>query len=140
MSLLVPKRRKHRKQMIKPISGFTTRWTTVAFGDFWMKSLDNAYVSNRQLESMRKVIMRSIKKIWKMWFRVFPDVPFTKRWLEMPMGKGKWDVDGYKARINKWRILIEISGLSREMAESLFKRASYKLPIKTKTVGKWELN
>jgi large subunit ribosomal protein L16 len=118
----------------------TSRGNLVAFGDYWLKALDNGYVSNKQLESMRKVVIRSIKKIGKMWFRVFPDVPFTKRWLEMPMGKGKWEVDIYKARVRKGKILIEISGLEREAAELLFKKASYKLPIKTKLVGKSEIH
>lgn len=70
---------------------------------------------------------------------MFTDLPYTKKWLEMPMGKGKWDVDTYRARVKEGRIIFEISGVDRETAEEVFKQASYKLPIQTTIVRKWEI-
>ncbi len=137
--LLTPKRRKHRKQMIPNLKGKSTRGSTVAFWDFWLKATTSEYVSNRQLESARKVIVRHTRKIWKIWFRVFPDTPFTKMWLEMPMWKGKWDVDIYKAPVRKWKIILELSWLDREKAIEVLNSASKKLPIKTRVVEKGEI-
>ncbi len=133
--LLTPKRRKHRKQMIPNLKGKST----VAFWEFWLKATTSDYLSNRQLEAARKVIVRHTRKIWKIRFRVFPDVPFTKMWLEMPMGKGKWDVDIYKAPVRKGKIILEISGLDKEQATKVLSSASKKLSVKTRVVAKWEM-
>ena len=137
--LLTPKRRKHRKQMIPSLKGKSTRGSTVAFWEFWLKATTSDYLSNRQLEAARKVIVRHTRKIWKIRFRVFPDVPFTKMWLEMPMGKGKWDVDIYKAAVRKGKIILEISGLDREQAKKVLSSASKKLSVKTRIVERWEM-
>lgn len=137
--LLTPKRRKHRKQMIPKLKGKNTRGSTVAFGEFWLKATTSEYVSNRQLEAARKVIVRHTRKIGKIRFRVFPDTPFTKMWLEMPMGKGKWDVDIYKAKVRKGKIILEISGLDKEQAIKVLSSASKKLPLKTRVVEKGEM-
>jgi len=137
--LLTPKRRKFRKQFIKPLKWKSSRWSTISFGDYWIKAITSWYVSNRQLEAVRKVIVRHTRKVGKLWLRVFPDRPFTKKWLEMPMGKGKWDVDIYKAAIRKWKILIEVTWLEQDQAEDILLRASKKLPIKTRVVFKWEI-
>jgi len=137
--LLTPKRRKHRKRFIKWLKGKSTRWSSVAFGDFGMKAITSGYISNRQIEAARKVIVKRVRKIGKIWIRVFPDVPFTKKWLEMPMGKGKGDVDIYKAAIRKWRIIFEINGVDKETAEDIFTRAGKKLSVKVRTIGKWEV-
>lgn len=138
--LLTPKRRKYRKQMIPTIKWASTRWTTVVFGDFGLKATTSWYISNRQMEAARKVVVRHIRKIWKLWFRVFPDTPFTKMWLEMPMGKGKWDVDIYKAKVRKGKVIMEITGLDREQAQKVLISASKKLPLKAKVVEKGEIN
>jgi len=137
--LLTPKRRKFRKQFVKWLKGKSWRANTVAFWEYWIKAITSGYVSNRQLEATRKVIVRHTRKVWKLWFRVFPDTPFTKKWLEMPMGKGKGDVDTYKAAVRKWRIIIEISGLEKSKAEDILTRASKKLSVKTRVVVKWEI-
>lgn len=121
------------------ISGVATRGNKVAFGDYGLKATTSAYVSNRQLEAARKVIVRYTRKVGKLWFRVFPDVPYTKKGLEMPMGSGKGDVDHYQARIKKGGILFEVSGLDRATAEEAFKMASYKLPMTTRIVEKGEV-
>ena len=137
--LLTPKRRKHRKQMIPNLKGKSTRGSTVVFWEYWLKATTSDYLSNRQLEAARKVIVRHTRKIWKIRFRVFPDVPFTKMGLEMPMGKGKGDVDIYKAAVRKGKIILEISGLDKEHAKKVLSSASKKLPVKTRVVTKWEI-
>lgn len=121
------------------ISGVATRANKVSFGDFGLKATTSAYVTNRQLEAARKVIVRYTRKVGKLWFRVFPDVPYTKKGLEMPMGSGKGDVDFYQARIKKGGILFEVSGLDRATAEEALKMASYKLPLTTRMVEKGEV-
>lgn len=139
MSLLMPKRWKHRKQMRSRLKGASHRWTYVSFGDFWMKATENAYLTNRQIEAARKVIVRYTRKVGKIWIRVFPDVPYTKKGLEMPMGKWKWDVDMYRARVKRGKIIFEVSGLNRETAEKAFKLAAYKLPLKVRMTERGEI-
>ncbi len=137
--LLSPKRWKFRKPIIRSLKGKSCRWTTVAFWDYWLKAVTSDYISNKQLEAARKVIVRSIRKVWKLWIRVFPDTPFTKKWLEMPMGTGKGDVDIYTAPVRKGKILFEVSWLSAEDAQTTLIKASKKLGIKTRVVSKWEI-
>lgn len=137
--LLSPKRWKFRKPIVRSLKGKSCRWTTVAFWEFWLKAVTSDYISNKQLEAARKVIVRSIRKVGKIWIRVFPDTPFTKKWLEMPMGTGKGDVDIYTASVRKWKILFEVSWLSAEEAQNTLIKASKKLSIKTRVVAKWEI-
>jgi len=137
--LLSPKRWKFRKPIIRSLKGKSCRWTTVAFWDYWLKAVTSDYISNKQLEAARKVIVRSIRKVWKLRIRVFPDTPFTKKWLEMPMGTWKWDVDIYTASVRKWKILFEVSWLSATDAQTTLIKASKKLGIKTRVVSKWEI-
>ena len=129
----------HRKHHTGKIWGTTYKGTDVAFWDFGLKATSNAFMTNRQIESARKVLVRYIRKIGKMWIRVFPDVPMTKKPLEQKMGKWKWDVDRWVCRIHKWRVLFEVSGVDRTMAEEMFKQASYKLPVTTRFVAKDEI-
>lgn len=138
--LLTPKRRKHRKQIVPSLKGKSTRWNTVAFGDYGLKATTSWYISNRQIEAARKVIVRHTKKVWRLWLRVFSDVPFTKKWLEMPMGKWKWDVDIYKAPVKKGKIILEVWGLEKDLSEKILTSAAKKLPIKARVVAKWEMN
>ena len=139
MSLLTPNRWKFRKQHRGRITWTSSRWNYVAFGEFGLKATDNNYITNRQIEAARKVIVRYTRKVWKIWIRVFPDVPYTKKWLEMPMGKGKWDVDIFRVRVKRWKILFEINWVDRATAQEAFKQASYKLPISTRLVARWEV-
>lgn len=138
--LLTPKRRKHRKQIVPSLKGKSTRWNTVAFGDYGLKATTSWYISNRQIEAARKVIVRHTKKVWRLWLRIFSDVPFTKKWLEMPMGKWKWDVDIYKAPVKKGKIILEVWGLEKDLSEKILTSAAKKLPIKARVVAKWEMN
>lgn len=137
--LLTPKRWKYRKPIIKSLTGKSARWTTVAFWDYGLKATTSGYISNKQIEAARKVIVRSIKKVGKIWIRIFPDVPFTKKWLEMPMGTGKGDVDIYTAPVRKWKVLFEVTGLSEQEAHESLIKASKKLPVKARVVAKGEI-
>ncbi len=137
--LLTPKRWKYRKPIIRQLTGKSCRGTTVAFGEYGLKATTSDYVTNKQIEAARKVIVRHIKKVGKMWIRIFPDVPFTKKGLEMPMGTGKGEVDIYTAPVRKGKILFEISGLSKEDAQKVLISASKKLPIKARVVVKGEI-
>lgn len=138
--LLTPKRWKHRKQMIPSLKWKSTRGTTVVFWDYWLKAMTSGYISNRQIEAARKVIVRHTKKVGKIWVKIFPDVPFTKMWLEMPMGKGKGDVDIYKAPVRKGKLIFEISWLDKELSEKVLMSASKKLCVKARVVARWEIN
>lgn len=137
--LLTPKRWKHRKQHVKHISGMAVRWSYVSFWDYGLKALESCFITNRQIEAARKVIVRHTKKFWKMWIRMFPDVPLTKKWLEMPMGKGKGDVEKFAARVKRWRIMFEVTGLDEETSKMALINAAKKLPIKTTVIAKWEI-
>lgn len=139
MALLSPNKWKHRKQFRWRLTGKAARWNRVVFGTYGMKAVTWWYLTNRQLESARKVIVRVTRKVWKIRLRVFPDLPYTKKGLEMPMGKGKGDVSTYRARVLPWKMVFEISGVDRETAEAVLKMASYKLPIQTKVIGKGEI-
>jgi len=138
--LLVPKKWKHRKQFRWRIQGKAKGNTYVAFGDYGIKALQNAYITSRQLEAARRVLVRYNRKVGKIWTRIFPDIPYTKLWLEMPMGKGKGWVDHYVARVKRWTIIMEISWVSEEVAKEAIKQAGYKFPIKVKMVAKNEIN
>lgn len=137
--LLTPKRWKFRKPIIRSLTWKSSRWTTVAFGDYGLKATTSDYVSNKQIEAARKVIVRAIRKIWKIWIRIFPDVPFTRKWLEMPMGTGKGEVDIYTAPVKKGKILFEINGLTKELAYETLIKAGKKLPVRTRVVAKNEV-
>lgn len=91
------------------------------------------------MEAARKVIVRVTRKVGNVWFRVFPDLPYTKKGLEMPMGKGKGDVDTYRVRVIKGKVLFEISGVDKAAAAEVFKQASYKLPLQTTMVVRGEV-
>jgi large subunit ribosomal protein L16 len=137
--LLTPKKWKYRKPIIRSLKGKSARWTTVAFWDYGLKATTSGYISNKQIEAARKVIVRSIKKVGKVWIRIFPDVPFTKKWLEMPMGTGKGDVDIYTAPVRKGKVLFELTGLAEAEAREALIKASKKLPVKARVVAKWEV-
>lgn len=139
MALLSPNRWKFRKQFRGRLKWRAMRGNRVAFWDFGMKAVTWWYLTNRQLESARKVIVRVTRKVWKIWLRVFPDLPYTKLWLEMPMGKGKGDVDTYRARVKPWKVIFEISWVDRATAEKVLKQAGHKLPIQVTIVEKWEV-
>lgn len=137
--LLTPKRWKYRKPIIKQLRWKSYRGSTVAFWQYWLKAITSSYITNREIEAARKVIVRSIKKTGKMWVRIFPDTPFTRNGLEMPMGTGKGDVDIYTAPVRKGRVMFELMGIPREAAKEALIKASKKLSVKAKFVEKGEV-
>ena len=137
--LLTPKRRKHRKQFRPHMKGAALRGNFVVFGEFGLKATTSGVITNKQLEAARKVIVRHTRKTGQIWMRVFPDTPITKRGLEMPMGSGKSDVDGYAAPVRKGKVIFEFTGLDKETAAKVIESASKKLPVKARMVMKGEV-
>ena len=137
--LLTPKRWKHRKQFRPSLKWAATRWNTIAFGDYGLKATSSGVVTARQLEAARKVIVRHTRKTWQLWMRVFPDTQITKKWLEMPMGSWKSDVDEYGTPIRKGKVIFEFTWLDPELAEKVVISAAKKLPIAAKFITKGEV-
>ncbi len=135
--MLMPKRVKYRKQMRGRMKGMARRGSEVHFGDFGLQALEPAWISARQIESARRAMVRAMRRRGKVWIRIFPDKPITKRAAESRMGKGKGAVEYWAAVVKPGRIMFEIGGgVSEEVAREALKLATYKLPIKTKIVSK----
>jgi large subunit ribosomal protein L16 len=132
--MLQPKRVKYRKQQRGRMKGVALRGSTLAFGDYGLKAMEPAWITNRQLEAGRVALTRAVKRGGKIWIRVFPDKPFTKKPAETRMGKGKGNPEYWVAVVKPGRILYEMEGLTEETAREAFLLASRKLPIKTKFV------
>ncbi len=130
--MLQPSRTKYRKAHRGVIKGLATRGSDVSFGEYALKVTESGYLTSRQIESARKAIVRFLKKGGQLWIRVFPDKPYTKKPLEVPMGGGKGGVEMYRAPVKPGRIIFEIGDISPEVAREAFTLASYKLPLKTK--------
>ena len=136
--MLMPKKVKHRKwhkgrnrkRLVE------TRGTTVSFGTHGIQALEPAWLNSRQIEAGRRSITRTLKREGKVWIRVFPDKPVTKKAAEVGMGKGKGSVDHYVFPVKPGRIIFEVGGISDELANEALKKAGYKLPFKTKVVTK----
>ena len=132
--MLQPKRTKFRKQHKGRNRGIATRGSKVSFGDFGLKAVDRARITSRQIEAARRAMNRYIKRGGKIWIRIFPDKPITQKPLEVRQGKGKGNVEYWVALIQPGKVLYEIQGVSREIAEEAFKLAAAKLPVKTEFV------
>ncbi len=137
--MLMPKRVKWRKQMRGRRKGIASRGVEIEFGDYALQALEPAWVTARQIEASRRALVRYMKRRGKVWIRIFPDKPVTQRAAETRMGKGKGAVDHWVAVVKPGRIMFEISGLDREGAKEAFRRASHKLPLKTKFIYKPDL-
>lgn len=137
--MLSPKRVKRRKTFRGRMTGKAFRGSTVSFGSYALKALEPHWITNRQIEAARIAINRYLKRDGKVWIRIFPDKPYTKKPLETRMGKGKGSPEGWVAVVRPGRILFEVDGVSRELAEEALRLASYKLPIKTKFVSRIDL-
>jgi large subunit ribosomal protein L16 len=138
--MLMPKRYKYRKQMRGRMKGKAYRGAEVHFGEYGLQALEPAWITARQIESCRRVMVRAMKRRGKVWIRIFPDKPITKRAAESRMGKGKGDVEFYAAVVKPGRILFEIGGdVAESSALEAMRLASYKLPIKTKVVRREEV-
>jgi len=134
MAILMPKKVKHRKWRKGRSKGIETRGTELVFGTFGLKSLETKWITARQIEAARRAVIRYLKKGGKLWVRIFPDKPVTKKGTEVPMGGGKGGVDHYVFPIKPGRILFELEGLKEEQAREAFEKAADKLPIKTKFI------
>lgn len=134
--VLAPKKLKHRKYQKGRSKGVETRGTDIVFGSFGLKSLGTKWITAQQIEAARRAIIRHTKQKGKLWIRIFPDKPITKKGTEVPMGGGKGSVEGYVYPIKPGRIIFELEGVPEEVARRAFKLASDKLPIKTKFVKK----
>ncbi len=137
--MLMPKRVKFRKQQRGRMRGKAYRGSAVTFGEYGLQALEPAWVTNRQLEAARVAITRSIKRGGKMWIRVFPDKPVTKKPAETRMGKGKGAPEFWVAVIKPGRVMFELEGISRILAQEAMKLGASKLPIRTRFVDRREL-
>lgn len=134
--LLMPKRVKYRKAQRGRMKGKAHRGASLAFGDYGLKALEPAWITNRQIEAARVSLTRSVKRGGKIWIRIFPDMPVTKKPAETRMGKGKGTPEFWVAVVKPGRILYEIEGVTEELARSAFRLAAQKLPIPTKFVSR----
>ncbi|MCD6430151.1 MAG: 50S ribosomal protein L16 [Deltaproteobacteria bacterium] len=134
--MLMPKKVKYRKQQKGRNRGVASRGSELAFGDFGLKALESGFITNRQIEAARIAINRHIKRGGKVWIRIFSDKPMTKKPAEVRMGKGKGSPEEWVAVVRPGRILYEMEGVSREVAEEALRLAAHKLPIKTKAVSR----
>ncbi len=132
--MLQPKRTKYRKQQKGRNKGLAYNGTTISFGTFALKAITRGRLTNRQIESARIAMTRYMKREGKVWIRIFPDKPITKKPQEVRMGKGKGSLDHYVAEIQPGRIMFEIDGVSQETAVEALRLAAQKLPVLTKTI------
>jgi large subunit ribosomal protein L16 len=134
--MLMPKRVKFRKAHRGIRKGNAKRGSSVAFGDFGLKSLEPAWITSRQIEACRVALSRKMKRDGRVWIRIFPDKPVSKKPLETRMGKGKGAPEFWVAVVKPGRILFEVSGVTREVANDALRLCSHKLPVKTKVVSR----
>lgn len=137
--MLSPKRVKYRKTHRGRRTGKAYRGSLVSFGSYGLKAMEAEWITNRQIEAARIAINRYLKRDGKVWIRVFPDKPYTKKPAETRMGSGKGSPEGWVASVRPGRILFEVDGVSRELAMEALRLASHKLPIKTKFVTRIDL-
>ncbi|MGK9477522.1 50S ribosomal protein L16 [Melioribacter sp. OK-6-Me] len=137
--MLMPKRVKYRKSQRGRRRGKATRGHLVNFGDYGLKALEPAWITSRQIEACRVALSRKMKRDGKVWIRIFPDKPVSKKPLETRMGKGKGAPEFWVAVVKPGRILFEINGVDRETAHEALQLAAHKLPIKTKIVQRIDL-
>nr|AKQ05494.1 50S ribosomal protein L16, large subunit ribosomal protein L16 [uncultured Microgenomates bacterium Rifle_16ft_4_minimus_28007] len=134
--MLAPRRAKYRKQFRNRMKGLATRGSNLAFGSFGLKSIETAWVTARQIEAARRAMTHYTKRGGRIWIRIFPDKPVTKKPAETRMGSGKGDVNEYVAVVKPGTILFEMGALDAKVAQEAMRLAAHKLPIKTKLVSK----
>ena len=137
--MLMPKRVKYRKQQRGRMRGKAYRGSSVSFGEYGLQALEPAWLTNRQIEAARVAITRFIKRGGKMWIRVFPDKPVTKKPAETRMGKGKGAPEFWVAVVKPGRVMFELEGISKDLAQNAMKLGASKLPIRTRFVERHEL-
>ena len=138
--MLVPKKVKHRKWKTMRRNparvGLATRGTTISFGSFALKATGAARIKSNQIEAARKVLSRASGKTGKIWIRIFPDMPYTRKPAEVKLGKGKGELEGYVAPVLEGRIIFELDGVTEAVAREALRKAGTKLPVKTKIVAR----
>ena len=139
MALLLPSRVAHRKVRKGKNDGVATRCNTVAFGEFGLVSLDNERINSRQIEAARQAITRYIKRGGKIWIRIFPHTPVTKKPLDVKMGSGKGEPQFYVAKVKTGTVMFEMAEVTEEQAKEALRLASHKLPVRCKFVRKGEI-
>ncbi|OGP52805.1 MAG: 50S ribosomal protein L16 [Deltaproteobacteria bacterium RBG_13_52_11] len=137
--MLSPKKTKYRKQQKGRIRGKAHAGNELNFGEFGLQALEGGRITNRQIEAARIAMTRFIKRTGRIWIRIFPDKPFTKKPAETRMGKGKGAVEGWVAVVKSGRILYEMEGVPEERAKEAFRLASHKLPLATRFVAREEI-
>ncbi|HTY19592.1 MAG TPA: 50S ribosomal protein L16 [Myxococcota bacterium] len=137
--MLQPKKVKYRKMMKGRVRGMATRGASVSFGDYGLQALESGKISARQIEAARVAMTRHVKRGGKIWIRIFPDKPITKKPAETRMGKGKGNVEEWVARIRRGRVLYEMEGVPREVAVEALRLAAHKLPMRTRFIVREEL-
>ncbi len=137
--MLSPKRVKYRKTQRGRNRGKAQKGSTIAFGSYALKTMEHAWITNRQIEAARIAINRYLKRDGKIWIRIFPDKPYTKKPLEVRMGSGKGAPEGWVAVIKPGRIMFEVDGVAEDLAKEAMRLASNKLPVKTKFVKRLDL-
>lgn len=136
--MLSPKKVKHRKVQKGKMRGIARRGSDLNFGEFGLQATDCGYITAKQIEAARIAMTRHVKRGGKIWIRIFPDKPFTKKPAEVRMGKGKGAPEGWEAVIKPGRILYEMSGVDKKMAKEALRLAAHKLPIKTRFIERSE--
>lgn len=136
--MLMPKRVKYRKMQRGRLKGLAHRGSTVAFGTYGLQAVESYYVTSRQIEAARRAIVRYIRRGGKIWIRIFPDRPVTKRAAETRMGSGKGSVDHWVAPVRPGRVLFEMAGVREDQAREALRLAAFKLPMKTQFVSREE--
>jgi len=134
--MLQPKRRKYRKEQKGRNTGIATRGNAVSFGEFGLKAMGRGRLTARQIESARRAMTRHIKRGGRIWIRIFPDKPISKKPAEVRMGNGKGNVENYVAEIQPGKVLYEIQGVPEALAREAFTLAAAKLPLSTTFVGR----
>jgi len=134
--MLMPKKVKHRKQQRGRRRGAAWRGCEIAFGDFGLKALETGWITDRQIEASRVTMTRTIKRGGRVWIRVFPDKPITKKPAETRMGKGKGNPEGWVAVVRRGRVMFEMEGVTEPVARQAMLLASQKLPIRAKFVSR----
>ncbi len=134
--MLQPKKTKFRKQQKLRNRGVATRGNKVSFGEYGLKTVDRGRITARQIEAARRAMTRYVKRGGKIWIRIFPDKPVTKKPLEVRMGKGKGNVEYWVARVQPGRMLYEMEGVPEDVAREAFRRAAAKLPVRTVFVSR----
>jgi large subunit ribosomal protein L16 len=137
--MLAPKRIKFRKTFKGRTRGIATRGNTIAFGEYGLMALEPGWITNRQIEASRVAMTREMKRGGKVWIRIFPDKPITKKPAETRMGKGKGNPEGWVAVVKPARILFEVDGVTPELARKAFGLAAAKLPVRTRIVRRSEV-